>query len=139
MERPGKATAGRPRSEPDWGNPTVRDRREACGNVDHGGTRHPPRLSKERVLETLRLKSRAPQIYPDCQEDHIIGEDRETAVLLQCKGEANRISRRLPDVHDSARDALCGKRTGGVGSRSLFLLRPSPAPCGTPRVRRPRS
>ena len=37
----------------------------ACGNVDHGGTRHPPRLSKERVLETLCLQLRAPQIYPD--------------------------------------------------------------------------
>src|SRR5262249_52435212 len=63
--RYGKATAGRPRSEPDWGKPTVRDRRGACGNVDHGGTRHPPRVSKERVLETLYLKLCAPQIYPD--------------------------------------------------------------------------
>jgi len=61
----GKATAGRPRSEPDWGNPTVRDRRGACGNVDQGRTRYPPRLSKERVLETLHLKSCAPQFYPD--------------------------------------------------------------------------
>src|SRR5262249_16170732 len=61
----GKATVGRPRSEPDWGKPTVRDRRGACGNVDHGGTRHAPRVSKERVLETLRLKLCAPQIYPD--------------------------------------------------------------------------
>ena len=63
--RYGKATVGKPRSEPDWGNPTVRDRRGACGNVDHGGTRNPPRTSKERVLETLRLKLCAPQIYPD--------------------------------------------------------------------------
>src|SRR6266516_4875936 len=63
----GKATAGRPRSAPDWGNPTVRDRRGACGNVDHGGIRHPPRVSKERVLETLRLKLCAPQFYPDRQ------------------------------------------------------------------------
>ena len=61
----GKTCEGKPRSEPDWGNPTVRDRRGACGNVDHGGTRNPPRLSKERVLETLRLQSCAPQIYPD--------------------------------------------------------------------------
>ena len=61
----GKATRGRPRSEPDWGKPTVRDRRGACGNVDQGGTRTPPRLSKERVLETLRLQLCAPQIYPD--------------------------------------------------------------------------
>jgi hypothetical protein len=63
--RDGKATAGRPRSEPDWGNPTVRDRRGACGNVDHGGTRTPPRVSTERALETLRLKLCAPQFYPD--------------------------------------------------------------------------
>jgi hypothetical protein len=63
--RYGKATRGKPRSEPDWGKPTVRDRRGACGNVDHGGTRHPPRLSKERVLVTLHLPLCAPQIYPD--------------------------------------------------------------------------
>jgi hypothetical protein len=37
----------------------------ACGNVDNGGTRHPPRLSKERGLVTRCLKSRAPQFYPD--------------------------------------------------------------------------
>jgi hypothetical protein len=37
----GKATRGKPRSEPDWGNPTVRDRRGACGNVNQGGTRNP--------------------------------------------------------------------------------------------------
>ncbi len=61
----GKATKGRPRSEPDSGNPTVRDRREACGNVDHGGIRNPPRISRERVLETLHLKLLAPQFYPD--------------------------------------------------------------------------
>jgi len=63
--RAGKATDGEPRSEPDWGNPTVRDRRGACGNADYGGTRTPPRVSKERVLETLRLTLCAPQIYPD--------------------------------------------------------------------------
>src|SRR5215471_18823269 len=39
--------------------------RGACGNVDQGGTRHPPRVTKERVLETLHLKLCAPQIYPD--------------------------------------------------------------------------
>lgn len=30
-----------PRSEPDSGNPTVRDRRKAVGNVAHGGIRNP--------------------------------------------------------------------------------------------------
>src|SRR5215831_19358442 len=39
--------------------------RGACGNVDQGGTRHPPRVSKERVLETLHLKLCAPQFYPN--------------------------------------------------------------------------
>jgi hypothetical protein len=64
----GKATPGKPRSAPAWGNPTVRDRRGACGNVDHGGTRHPPRVSKERELVTLHLPLCAPQIYPDLPE-----------------------------------------------------------------------
>jgi hypothetical protein len=35
----GKPQRGKPRSEPDWGNPTVRDRRGACGNVAGLGSR----------------------------------------------------------------------------------------------------
>jgi len=35
----GKAHEGKPRSEPDWGKPTVRDRRGACGNVVAIGSR----------------------------------------------------------------------------------------------------
>ena len=35
----GKAVGRKPRSEPDWGNPTVRDRRGACGNVAGLGSR----------------------------------------------------------------------------------------------------
>jgi hypothetical protein len=38
----GKAHGGKPRSEPDSGNPTVRDRRGASGNVAHGGNVNPP-------------------------------------------------------------------------------------------------
>ena len=30
------ANIAMPRSEPDSGNPTVRDRREACGNISYG-------------------------------------------------------------------------------------------------------
>ncbi len=43
-----------PRSEPDSGNPTVRDRRGALGNVVYGGTRIPPhnRKSACRKLST---------------------------------------------------------------------------------------
>src|ERR1700688_4939585 len=35
----GKIHEGKPRSEPDWGKPTVRDRRGACGNVATIGSR----------------------------------------------------------------------------------------------------
>jgi hypothetical protein len=42
----GKACGRKPRSEPDSGNPTVRDRREAPENVAHGGTVHPFRNRK---------------------------------------------------------------------------------------------
>src|SRR5262249_15999194 len=58
--------------QPDSGKPTVRDERGACGNVSYGGTRHPPRLSKERVLETLRLRLCAPHFYPTtlCHTTH---------------------------------------------------------------------
>jgi len=43
-----------PRSEPDSGNPTVRDRRGALGNVVYGGIRIPPhnRKSACRKLST---------------------------------------------------------------------------------------
>ena len=50
-----KAIRGKPGSERYSGNPTVADRRGACGNVDHGGIRNPPRLSKERVMVTVDL------------------------------------------------------------------------------------
>ena len=43
---PGPETACEPRSEPDSGNATVRDRREACGNVVYGGAGNPPRNRK---------------------------------------------------------------------------------------------
>ncbi len=42
----GKAHGEKPRSEPDSGNPTVRDRRGAPGNVAHGGNVNPPRNRK---------------------------------------------------------------------------------------------
>ena len=95
--RYGKVTAGRPRSEPDWGKPTVRDRRGACGNVDQGGTRPPPRLSKERVLETLHLQLCAPQIYPD---------PPQKAATISSKGDrlmALPIRQGERDIHDRSR------------------------------------
>ena len=45
-----------PRPEPDSGKPTVRDRRGACRNVNHGGTRNPlhNRKGAGRKLSTYR-------------------------------------------------------------------------------------
>jgi hypothetical protein len=36
--------------EPYWGKPDVRNLREGAGNVDDGGTRNPPYISKEYVI-----------------------------------------------------------------------------------------
>src|SRR5712691_10835543 len=49
-----------PRPEPDSGKPTVRDRRGACGIVDHGGTRNPwhNRKGAGRKLSTYRCARR---------------------------------------------------------------------------------
>ena len=50
--------------QPDSGNPTVRDERGACGNVDYGGTRNPLHIPKGCMSETLWLRLRAPYFYP---------------------------------------------------------------------------
>src|SRR5215510_3617811 len=46
--------------QPDSGNPTVRDERGACGNVNHGGIRHPlhNRKGVGRKLSTYRCARR---------------------------------------------------------------------------------
>ena len=50
--------------QPDSGNPTVRDERGACGNVNYGGTRNPLHIPKGCMSETLCLRLRAPNFYP---------------------------------------------------------------------------
>jgi len=50
--------------QPDSGNPTVRDERGACGNVNYGGTRNPLHIPKGCMSETLCLRLRAPYFYP---------------------------------------------------------------------------
>ena len=58
----GKACMGEPRSEPDSGNPTVRDRRGARGDMAMGvGLRPTPKA----VEEPPNPNARAPRIYPD--------------------------------------------------------------------------
>src|SRR5712671_6277961 len=64
----GQAAKGKPRSEPDWGKPAVRDRREAWGNVAHGRPRIPHRNRKGGCGHS-GLQVHAPQIYPDGAAD----------------------------------------------------------------------
>jgi hypothetical protein len=60
----GKAHEGKPRSEPDWGKPTVRDRRGACGNVVSmgAGLRPSGKLLDEPPDPKVTC---APHFYPD--------------------------------------------------------------------------
>jgi hypothetical protein len=59
----GKSCMGEPRSEPDSGNPTVRDRRGARGDMAMGVGLRP---TSKGVEEPPNPKARAPRIYPDC-------------------------------------------------------------------------
>ena len=60
----GKAHEGQPGSEPDWGNPTVRDRRGACGNVvsTGAGLRPNGKLLDKPPDPAVTC---APHFYPD--------------------------------------------------------------------------
>ena len=86
----GKARGGKPRSEPDSGKPTVRDRRGAWGNVAYGGPRIPPSIPKGLVMETIHLRVRAPQLYPDHRDTKLKATrclshvDTEGPEVLRC-------------------------------------------------------
>jgi hypothetical protein len=53
-----------PRSEPDSGKPTVRDRRGLLGTVADGGIRNPWPQPERAAMVTLRHPVRAPRFYP---------------------------------------------------------------------------
>src|ERR1700757_834646 len=105
--------------------------RGACGNVDHGGTRNPPCISKEQGQETLHLKLCAPQFYPnwvrygECAGHHrglraghvFTGGTRE-------RGRATCLLDHMPGWGDRV--------TKGPGVTWSFLLATSPQ--GTPRT-----
>jgi hypothetical protein len=59
-------------------------KRGVCGNVSYSGTRNPPHRSKECVTETLHLRLRAPQFYPDplFHEAGFCGFLKETSTAL---------------------------------------------------------
>ena len=60
----GRPWEDRPRSEPDSGNPTVRDRREACGNVAVMGVGLRP-TGKPVESPPNPTPARASHFYPD--------------------------------------------------------------------------
>jgi len=60
----GKAHEGKPRSEPDRGNPAVRDRRGACGNVAATGAGLRP-IGKPMEKPPDPTVAGAPHFYPD--------------------------------------------------------------------------
>lgn len=65
----GKASMGKPRSEPDSGNPTVRDRRGASGNVAMGAGLRP----RTKVLDQPPdPNAHASEIYPDGAADNSV-------------------------------------------------------------------
>jgi hypothetical protein len=79
----GRPWADRPRSEPDSGNPTVRDRREACGNVAvmEAGLRpggKPPAWSPDPTMV------RASHFYPDGAAD-------KAASLVRCESSCRQL------------------------------------------------
>ena len=65
----GKAPEGQPRSEPDSGNPTVRDRRGARGNVE--ATRAPTQVLEGHWEIFSPSVCCAPRLYPDPDDEGI--------------------------------------------------------------------
>ena len=62
-----------PRSEPDSGHPTVRDRRGALGDVTHGEPRNPTRKSKERLWSLLAYRCARPGSIPTTRMSGSVG------------------------------------------------------------------
>ena len=63
-----------PRSEPDSGHPTVRDRRGALGDVTHGEPRNPTRKSKERLWSLLAYRCARPGSIPTTRTSGSVGD-----------------------------------------------------------------
>ena len=75
----GKTHEGKPRSEPDWGNPTVRDRRGACGIVvSMGAGLRPNGKLLDRPPDPA--VTCAPHFYPDQTSMH-----RSMTMLLETR------------------------------------------------------
>ncbi len=76
-----------PRSEPDSGNPTVRDRREASGNVTMGAGL---RATAKAVEWPPDPKVRAPDFYPDIRTLRAKRQELETELRITLGGHSAR-------------------------------------------------
>jgi len=74
----GRAVSGKwraePRPEPDSGKPTVRDRRGACRNVNHGGTRH-PLDNRKGTLGSKYSSNPSQEVSSGTPRHHCVGSD----------------------------------------------------------------
>jgi hypothetical protein len=130
----GKTHEGKPRSEPDWGNPTVRDRRGACGIVVSMGTGLRP---NGKLLDRPPdpAVTCAPHFYPD-----LIIHGRPPAVRGAACASAERGSLILPEQQPHPAP-WADERTGSWAERSFTacadrVVWPSEDNCGALRMTR---
>jgi hypothetical protein len=99
--------------QPDSGKPTVRDERGAYGNVNQGGTRHPPYTPKGYGSETLHLPLRAPYFYPTGSRwplRHVAWRPRRMRSAIRVRSYAA-TARRICQSHGSWGASLMGRST----------------------------
>src|SRR5229473_796174 len=90
----GKTHEGKPRSEPDWGNPTVRDRRGACGIVvSMGAGLRPNGKLLDRPPDPA--VTCAPHFYPDQTLPRISRVFRGPLLSRECRLTGS-LTRRAP-------------------------------------------
>ena len=115
-----------PRPEPDSGQPTVRDRRGASGDVAHGGTRTPPRNRKGESGNAPPTGARA---WDLSRHPH-----------ARIRGGTGRQRPVLPDRHFLAVGPVAGLagRVPKPAGAALLIPTPGPPQCDPARVARAR-
>src|SRR6516165_6696611 len=106
------------------GNPSVRDRREASGNANYGGTRLPRRNRKGGDGHSPPNVCRAPGFYPDKRPLRLTWRELETWPWWNCDPTAQSKERgRKPSTyraHASSRPYLGGRGAEMPRATRLF-------------------
>jgi hypothetical protein len=100
LERPQE---DKPGSEPDWGDPTVRDRRGACGNVALRGVGDEPDPKSVRAphfypdQSTRRLARRPSELYAQIElgKAYVLSGEHDKALAW-----LSELHRKVPDQPD---------------------------------------